>query len=322
MTTAEPAGDIQPQTLDSQTLDSKAPAAGPDPEPGYDVGYGRPPAGRPFTPGVSGNPMGRPRRPVMVAGHARRLIPAEPSELEQALAQPVFCMAVDGGPVSLARAVVARLTERALTNGDVAACRELLRLTAEAEAVHDERALLAVEQEADREREAAAAEAARAKRERDLRDRAQDEARNLVELVAEDAARDAGEAELENHARALKLLDAVEFNARDKITAVKPWVAKAATAHSPRLPRGLEARPLDLADPAEALERLEILVDDEDGDLGVAGWFIDAARARTTKRRLAPGDAALLALVRVDEADADWVDRLAAVEAMMAGPAG
>lgn len=298
----------------------QSPNSSPQPadEPRPAVGYGHPPAGRPFAPGVSGNPLGRPRRLAMASPAARRLIPAEPTELERALAEPILCLMVDPSePVPLARAVVARLTERAVQRGDVAACRELLRLCAEAESVACERELLAAEEEAARRRaedEAARAAEARA---REARNQAREEARAELEYRAETAARQAGEETLDDDVRALMLLDAVEIR-NDLISAFKPWVVEAAQAHDPALPRLGDLRPIDLAEPFDAGERLDILQMDEDGLYRLAAWFIDAARARKRKRKLTPGDEALLQVVRVDPdgGDPDWAARLAFVEGL------
>jgi len=292
------------------------PALSPEPGPVHDargrlpLEDGRRPDGR-FRPGHCGNPHGRPRRAAL-ASAGRRLIPVDPTELEKALAEPVMCMAADAAaPVPLARAVVARLTERALDGGDIAACRELLRLCAEAEAVRIERDLLLAERdageaqaeaEAERAREAAAQEAAHLK----------------LEALADEAADDAGEADLDPATRALKLLDVVEDAAADGIEGLRPWVEEIARAHDPALPRG--ARPLDPEDPWGTLDRLGIFIG-EDGFHRLAGWFIDAARARRPEARFEPGDEALLQLVRAEGAeDADWAARWAAVEAAVRPP--
>jgi hypothetical protein len=267
-----------------------------------------------FRPGHSGNPGGRPRRAPLAGAGGRRLIPVEPTELEKVLAEPVHCFAADAsGPVSLARAVVARLTERALQAGDIAACRELLRLTAEADAVRIERELLLAERETAEAQ--AVAEEARA-RDAAARQAAADEqtaARNRIECLADQAAEDAGDAALDPDVRALKLLEAVDKADPDGVEGVRPWVEAAARAHDPGLPRG--ARPLDPKDPWAALNRLEVVTGDE-GEARLAGWFIDAARARLPDARFEPGDEALLQWIRAeDEAGADWVARLALVQA-------
>lgn len=282
------------------------------------VGFGSPPVSGRFTPGVSGNPMGRPRRVALVQPAARRLVPAEPTELELALAQPVICPIADPEPISLARAVVARLTERALVRGDISACRELLRLTAEADATRVARALLAAEAEEDHQAAEAAAAEARAREAEHDADRAREDALDRLEDMLEIAATEAGQPGLSNDLRALVVLDAVECDSGG-VTALKPWVADAARAHDPRLPRGPANRPLDLKDLDSALRRLDIERHDEAGEVALAAWFIDAARARAPDRRLPRGDEALLARVRVDpdEVEPDWVARLAAVEAMM-----
>lgn len=294
----------------------EAPADGrpfPEAPPPQAVGYRAPPLSGRFRPGVSGNPQGRPRRAAMAAARGRA-IAAEPTELERALAQPVISHLVDAaGPISLAQAVVARLTDRALNNGDVAACRELLRLCAEAEAVAAERALLAAEQAEAEERAAQAAAREEAERARAAEETAQNDARFALELMAEQAAFDAGEETWDDDDRALCLLDAVEMQGARR-PAVKPWVVEAARARDPALPRGGD-RPLDPAEPFDALRRLDVLTVDPNEEHRLKAWFIDAARARRPQARFAKGDEALLQLLRwEDDGREDWPARLAAVE--------
>lgn len=283
-----------------------------DPRGRLPLENGRRPDGR-FRPGASGNPHGRPRRAALASAAVRRLIPVEPTELEKVLAEPVMCLVADAtAPVPLARAVVARLTERALDGGDIAACRELLRLCAEADAVRIERDLLLAERDA--EEAQAEVEAARARQaaEREARALANRAAQAEIAALAEAAARDAGEIDLDPAARALKLLGAADGAGADGVEGLSAWVEEAARAHDPALHRG--AHPLDPNDPWGALERLEIVMD-EDGDTRLAGWFIDAARARRPDVRFELGDEALLQWVRAEgDEDADWVARWAVVE--------
>ena len=307
-----PAAESPDAVRTSSPAFAEPPAGGPD----YAVGHRRPPVQHRFRPGVSGNPMGRPRRrPPGPAGG--RAVPAEPGELERALALPVTCFAADAsGPVSLARAVVARLTDRALNDGDVIACRELLRLCAEAELMAAEREALAAEAAEAAEE---AGRAAEAEARRLTEEQAQDagaRARDTLEALAGQAAEDAAESEMLPHQRALKLLGAAEVGG-GRLTAWAPWAAEAARAHDPRLPRRGDQRPLDPADPRDAFMRLDILADDGDGGDGLNAWFIDAARARRPDLALSLGDEALLQLVRLepDEWEPDWAARLRAVEA-------
>ena len=294
------------------------PDAPPSPasyEVGYEVGYGRPPAGRPFRPGVSGNPMGRPRRPGLGAA-ARQAVAAEPTQLEQALGQPVVSLAVDAAaPVPLARAVVARLTERALGDGDVAACRELLRLVAEAEAVAAERALFAAEQ-ADARAEAQAAEtAAREAEAAEAAARAQRRAHRELERLAAIAAGSVGAAELDAGAAAVVMLGGGE--AEDgELVEIRQWAIEAAQTHDPDVLADEAARPLQSQPAEDALERLGVT-----RNYGaVASWFVAAARARAPDRTLSRAEQALLALAR-DDGDGDgqavdWVARLGEVDGL------
>jgi hypothetical protein len=291
-----------------------------DPEP--PVGYRSPPPARRFRPGVSGNPMGRPRRPAMAAPGGGRIIPAEPTALELALGEPVICQLVDPSePVGLARAVVARLTERALAHGDVPACRELLRLCAEAEAVAAERAALAAEADEAEARAVEAAHAAEQAAASEVLARAQADARAILEMMAQDAAEEAGEDGMDDDDRAYSLLGAVEIE-DGKISAVRPWVVETAQAHDPALPRCAGHHPLDLAEPLDALRRLDIWRREETGESALAGWFIDAARARAPKTRLDAGDEALLQRLRVEDGEPDWVARLARVEGWLSASSG
>ena len=303
----------QSPAADTAVPAEQAPAH--DPRGRLPLENGRRPDGR-FRPGASGNPHGRPRRAALASAAARRLIPVEPTELELALAEPVMCLVADAtAPVPLARAVVARLTERALDGGDIAACRELLRLCAEADAVRIERDLLLAERDA--EEAQAEVEEARARQaaEREARALAHRTAQLEIAALAEAAASDAGEIDLDPAARALKLLEAVDEASGDEIEGLSDWVEAAARAQDPALPRG--ARPLDPADPWGVLDRLGIAFD-EDGETRLAGWFIDAARARRPDVRFEPGDEALLQWVRAEgDEDADWVARWAVVEAAM-----
>lgn len=292
------------------------------------IGYGRPPAGRPFAPGVSGNPMGRPRLSPLGQPGRRRAIPAEPTEIERALAEPVARPALADGsegeqagnsfaPVSLSRAVIARLTESALGRGDIAACRELLRLCAEAEAVNAERELLFAEREAAEREAAQAAEQAAEKRAIKARRDAQSSAKYRLEDLVCQGAEDVGETGLESFDRALKLLDAGEIE-NGRLVRLKPWVVDVAREHDPRLPRAGDVRPLNLDDPRDAVNRLEIGRETPDEEMVLTPWFIDAARARRPEVRFSRGDEALLQWVRREEGEdvreVDWVARLAAVE--------
>jgi len=287
----------------------------PDASPVYEIGYGRPPRRQTFRAGVSGNPMGRPRRAPSAAA-AGRIVPAQPTVLEHALAEPTERLLKEGPPsVCLARALVARLTRRALEDGDVAACRELLRLVSEAEATACERARLAAERD---EAEALAAEAERAAEAaaaRTAKRRAQDRARGELAELAAISAGDRGEGALGYaSARAFRLLDVVEADLESgELTAVKPWLIEAARDHDPSLPRHADLRPLDLTDVRDALSRLDAGCPENDF---VPGWVIDAALARTPDRVLTPGERAQLALVREDPGAApkDWAALLAAVD--------
>ena len=301
-----------------QPVPEPSPAAvAPDAEVGYAVGKRRPPLATRFAPGVSGNPHGRPRRTTLAAAARRRVIAAEPTELERALAEPVMSMAVDASaPVSLARAVIARLTERALAYGDVAACRELVRLCAEAEALAAERALLAAEQA---EVDAAAAEAAeRAAREAEAEaaEEAQRSARVDLEELADFVATQAGDDALCPDLRALKALDAVEFDDELNPVAVREWVAEAAVACGAAGPVAPGARPLDLTDVDDALRRLDVVDLDAGGWDGVSAWVVDAARARRPDWKPTRAERIVLALSALEAggAEPDWVERLRSLE--------
>jgi hypothetical protein len=275
----------------------------------YRVGRNRPPLETRWRSGVSGNPGGRPPRASLGGSGARRAVAPEPSAIEQALAEPVMYAALDAeGPVPLARAVVARLTRRALEDGDVAACRELLRLCAEADGLRVERDLIKAEREAaEAARAQAAAAAEQAKAAKAAERNVDQEAYDLLVELARDAALQAEEEEMANEVRALKLLGAVEEAEDEFIDGLRPWVIEAARAHDPAAARRRAAP--DVGNAREALEQLGILVM-ERGFNRLAGWFIDAARARRPGATFAEGDEALLQLVRAEAGEpADWQAR-------------
>ena len=285
-----------------------SPSAPPAPESDA-VGYGCPPTATRFQPGRSGNPQGRPRRPKPAA-HAGR------SDLERALATQVACEI--GGKVrqvSVIRMVVARLTEKAMA-GDVVACRELARLWCDADAARAAREAAAERVAADLS-SAASAKDARDQREAEQAEERSDFAASIeIADLAEAAAVAAGEREMEPADRALKLLDAAEFEDGRPVR-LKPWVVGVAAAYGPDDALAGDGPP-DLQDVDGTLERLGVAADDDLGDLGLADWFIDAARARQGQPPLPLGDAALLELVRVEEDAPDWRGRLARLVA--AGP--
>ena len=75
----------------------------------YEVGYGRPPKGKPFPKGVSGNPAGRPKSITMSEAYRRELAKPDPA---------------DKHGRTFAEVIAARMIVRALI-GDVQAVREL-----------------------------------------------------------------------------------------------------------------------------------------------------------------------------------------------------
>lgn len=90
----------------------------------------RPPIGRRWRPGESGNPAGRPRRTTL---------PSAPAALERALKGRVTVQT--GGRIRrlpVAEAVIERLIDLAIA-GDTAARRDLLKAQAELEEIHAER---------------------------------------------------------------------------------------------------------------------------------------------------------------------------------------
>lgn len=90
----------------------------------------RPPVGRRWQPGESGNPAGRPRR---------QTLPSAPAALERALKGRVTVQT--GGRVrrlGVAEAVIERLIDQAIA-GDTAARRDLLKAQAELEEIRAER---------------------------------------------------------------------------------------------------------------------------------------------------------------------------------------
>jgi hypothetical protein len=90
----------------------------PKGEAGYAVGYGKPPAGRPFRKGQSGNPRGRPRRDESLA-----------AELLAALGERAETEDADGRRRKIARRRlgIARLVEK-FAAGDARATRIVLDL--------------------------------------------------------------------------------------------------------------------------------------------------------------------------------------------------
>lgn len=87
-------------------------------EPGYAVGYSKPPQQTRFKSGQSGNPKGRPRG-------SRNLKTELTAELQESI------VIHEGGKrktVSKQRAIIKRLVEKSLT-GDIRAARELLLLS-------------------------------------------------------------------------------------------------------------------------------------------------------------------------------------------------
>jgi len=111
----------------------------------------RPPVGRRWQPGESGNPAGRPRR---------KTLPSAPAALERALKGRVTVQT--GGRVrrmGVAEAVIERLIDQAIA-GDTAARRDLLKAQAELEEIRAERREAARLRREARERAARQAEAA------------------------------------------------------------------------------------------------------------------------------------------------------------------
>ena len=109
---------------DDRVESSLAPSAEPEGEadPGYRVGYARPPVHTRFQPGRSGNPRGRPRTRKNLATMAREV-----------LQQPVAVM-VNGRrrTVPALQAVLQKLLARGLKDGDPRALSALIALSGHA----------------------------------------------------------------------------------------------------------------------------------------------------------------------------------------------
>jgi hypothetical protein len=221
------------------------------------------------------------------------VIPPEPTELERALAEPVQCPGVDAsGPVSLARALVVRLTRRALDDGDVVACRELLRLCTEAAEVAAART--AIEEEQRRiDEEAQAANQREA--EREAARAAEAEARAALERLAEAGAAEAGEEALPREVRMVALLGLSEAADAHGIGDLQAWVTQAAIERDPDREFLLDGE--DAPDnPWEALTLMEAAYESVNGGILFAPWLVDAALARRRGPPLTIGEQALLAL--------------------------
>ena len=92
--------------------------------PDYEVGYGRPPKSHRFQAGTSGNPAGRPRGARGLKAQVKEL-------LEERVA-----VTTDGRKktISTLEAVLKRLKQKAIADGDIRALEKLLGYAAQVEA--------------------------------------------------------------------------------------------------------------------------------------------------------------------------------------------